>query len=65
MSEKEKKGLGEWFMAFQKVQAVALIGLAAATGSATLWAAALVDSTTGVIVGSELAKRKRNKQLAK
>ena len=66
MAEKEKKrGLGEWFMTFQKLQAVALIGLAMLTGSPTWGLAAVVDSTSGVIVGAELEKRKRKKKLAK
>jgi hypothetical protein len=63
MAEREKKGLGEWFMAFQKAEAVALIGLAMITGSAALGVAAIIDSTTGVIVGAELEKRKKKKTM--
>ena len=66
MAEKEKKkGLGEWFMTFQKIEAVALIGLALLTGSAGLWTAAIVDVTSGVIISSELERRKRKKKLVK
>lgn len=64
MSEKdrgEKKGLMDWFMKFQKIEAVALIGLATLTGSASLWTAAIIDTTSGVIIDSELKKRKKKK----
>lgn len=59
---KEKKGLGEWFITFQKLQAVALIGLAAITGSASLWTAAVLDSTTGVIMDAEYKRWKKKKE---
>lgn len=61
LGKKEKKGAAEWLVAFQKLQAVALIGLAAVTGSTTLWAAAAVDSTVGVVADAELKKWKKKK----
>ena len=62
MAEKEKKKSAvEWFIAFQKIQAVAFIGLALATGSAGFWTAAIVDTTAGVIGDAEYKKWKKKK----